>query len=146
MARRAEGFGLNVLTAGRGDDLHPLLAQADFVSLHCPLTPETRHLIDGAALRAMKPEAILINTARGPVIDQQALVRALHEGIIAGAALDVTDPEPPPPGDPLLNAPNLLLVPHIGSATTTARARMAEMAVNNLLSGLAGEPLPHPAA
>jgi glyoxylate reductase len=145
VARRAEGFGLRVLTAGRGDDLHGLLAQADFVSLHCPLTPETRHLIDAAALRAMQPTAYLVNTARGPVVDQAALIAALHDGTIAGAALDVTDPEPPPPGDPIFEAPNLLLVPHIGSATTHARARMAEMAVDNLLAGLAGEPLPHPA-
>ena len=145
VARRAAGFDMRIVTAGRDDDLLPLLRAADVVSLHCPLTPDTRHLIDAAALNAMKPTAVLVNTARGPIVDQAALVAALHAGAIAGAALDVTDPEPPPPGDPLLDAPNLLLVPHVGSATTAARARMAEMAVENLLAGLAGEPLPHPA-
>ena len=92
----------------------------------------------------MKPTAILVNTARGPIVDQTALVDALHEGEIAGAALDVTDPEPLPPGDPLLSAPNLIVAPHIGSATHTAREPMAELAVDNLLAALDGEPMPHP--
>ncbi len=145
VSRRAEGFAMGVNRIGRDDDLHAALARADFVSLHVPLTDATRHLIDEPALKAMKPTAILVNTARGGIIDQHALKRALQEGWIAGAALDVTDPEPLPSDDPLLDAPNLLVVPHIGSATHGARERMAEMAVDNLLAGLAGEALPHSA-
>jgi phosphoglycerate dehydrogenase-like enzyme len=144
VAARAEAFGMRVLLAGRGDPLP--LQQADVVTLHCPLTPQTRHLIDAAALERMKPGALLVNTARGPIVDSAALRRALHDGAIGGAALDVTDPEPLPPDDPLLDAPNLLVLPHVGSATTRARARMTDIAVENLLAGLAGEPLPHPAA
>ena len=120
-----------------------LLERSDFVSLHCPLTPETHHLIDDAALARMKPTAILINTARGPIVDQSALRDALIDGEIAGAALDVTDPEPLAPDDPLLDAPNLIVTPHIGSATRVARERMAELAVDNLLAGLDGRPMPH---
>lgn len=144
VARRAEGFDMRVLhTDGPGEQLTALLEQSDFVSLHCPLTPETRHLIDGGALAQMKPNAILINTARGPIVDQGALYRALSDGTIAGAALDVTDPEPPHTADPLLELPNLLVVPHIGSATHTARERMADMAADNLLAALNGDPMPH---
>ena len=132
-------------SARRGDDLHDKLARADVVTLHCPLTPETRSLIATAALHAMKPTAHLVNTARGPIVDQAALREALHAGTIAGAALDVTDPEPLPGDDPLLDAPNLIVLPHVGSATSESRARMTEIAVANLLAGLAGEPLPHPA-
>ncbi len=127
-------------------ELDELLAASDFVSLHCPLTPQTRHLIDAAALRRMRSSAILVNTARGGVVDQPALIDALHAGEIAGAAIDVTDPEPPPPGDPIYTTPNLLVLPHIGSATRAARARMTELAVENLLAGLDGRPMPHPAA
>lgn len=145
VARRAGGFGMRVLTVGRADDLHAALAEADFISLHTPLTPATRHLVDAAALAACKPGAILVNTARGGVVDQVALAAALRSGRLAAAALDVTDPEPLPPGDPLLSAPNLLVVPHIGSATRGARERMAALAVDNLLAGLDGVPLPHPA-
>src|ERR687888_21322 len=144
-ARRAAGFEMEVLTVGRDDDLHAALARADVVSLHVPLTPATHRLIDAAALAAMKPTAILVNTARGGLVDQCALAAALREGRIAAAALDVTDPEPLPPGDPLLSAPNLLVVPHIGSATRTARGRMTELAVDNLLAALDGRPMPHPA-
>jgi glyoxylate reductase len=146
VARRAQGFDMTVLHSGPdgGVPLLTLLARSDFVSLHTPLTPETHHLIDAAALEAMKPTAILINTARGPIVDQAALIEALRQGEIAGAALDVTDPEPPPPGDPLLSAPNLIVAPHIGSATHTAREAMANRAVDNLLAGLDGAPMPHP--
>lgn len=146
VAHRATAFGMRVEIAGRGDDLLAVLPRADVVSLHVPLTPQTTALIDEQALRAMRPDALLINTARGPVVDQVALRRALHEGWIAGAGLDVTDPEPLPPDDPLLGAPNLLVVPHIGSATRTARARMADLAVDNLLAALDGRPMPHPAS
>jgi glyoxylate reductase len=146
MARRAAGFDMTVLHTGSdgGVPLLTLLARSDFISLHTPLTPDTHHLIDAAALQAMKPTAILINTARGPIVDQTALIEALRQGEIAGAALDVTDPEPPPPGDPVLSAPNLIVAPHIGSATRTAREAMATRAVDNLLAALDGEPMPHP--
>jgi glyoxylate reductase len=143
VARRAEGFEMNVIHTGAGGPLEALLEQSDFVSLHCPLTPDTYHLINADALRRMRPTAILINTARGPIVDQRALADALENKAIAGAALDVTDPEPPRPDDPLLRAPNLIVVPHIGSATSSARARMTEIAVANLLAGLEGRPMPH---
>ena len=154
VARRASGFDMEVLGFGGGsgaggggsgavESLETVLERSDFVSLHCPLTPETYHLIDDAALARMKPTAILVNTARGPIVDHDALRRALTEGEIAGAALDVTDPEPLPSDDPLLSAPNLIVVPHIGSATRVARERMADLAVDNLLAGLDGKPMPH---
>jgi glyoxylate reductase len=146
VARRAAAFGMEVVPVGRDDDLHAALGRADAVSLHAPLTSATRHLIDAAALTAMKPGAILVNTARGGLVDQAALLEALRTGAIGGAALDVTDPEPPAPGDPLLSAPRALVVPHIGSATRHARERMADLAVENLLAGLDGRPMPHPAA
>jgi glyoxylate reductase len=146
VARRAEGFGMEVIHSSRssGVPLEDLLARSDFVSVHTPLTPETRHLIDTDALARMKPTALLINTARGGVVDQDALREALHTGQIAGAALDVTDPEPLPADHPLLDAPNLLVVPHVGSATVRTRAKMAAMAVENLLAALDGRPMPHP--
>jgi glyoxylate reductase len=145
VAARAAGFEMPVLThsSSSGVPLDELLERSDYVSLHCPLTERTRHLIDARALALMKPTAILINTARGPIVDQRALAAALRDRGIAGAALDVTDPEPLPPDDPLWDAPNLIVLPHIGSATHAARERMAEIAVDNLLAGLAGEPLPH---
>jgi len=145
VARRAEGFGMTVVHTARrsGVALADLLERADFVSLHCPLTPETRGLIDAEALARMKPTAFLVNTARGPIVDQPALARALHQGAIAGAALDVTEPEPLAPDDALLAAPNLLVLPHVGSATHATRARMADLAVDNLLAGLAGRTLPY---
>src|SRR4051812_33190090 len=147
VSRRAEGFGMDVLASSRrsGVPLDELLERADFVSLHCPLTPATRHLISTDALRRMKRTAYLINTARGGVVDQPALRLTLIAGEIAGAALDVTDPEPLPADDPLLEAPNLLVVPHVGSATVRTRERMAEMAVENLLAALAAHPMPYPA-
>lgn len=145
VARRASGFDMRVIAVGRDDDLHAALGAADFVSLHVPLGDATRHLIDDRALRAMKPTAILVNTARGGIVDQRALASALHEGRLAAAALDVTDPEPLPVNDPLLTAPNLTVVPHIGSATRAARERMADIAVDNLLAALDGRPMPHAA-
>ena len=147
VARRAEGFGMTVVHHGRssGIPLAELLARADFVSLHTPLTPETRHLIDAEALAHMRPTAYVINTARGGIVDQEALAAALHDGAIAGAALDVTDPEPLPPDHPLLQAPNLIVLPHLGSATHATRAAMARLAVDNLLAALDGRPMPHPA-
>jgi glyoxylate reductase len=145
VARRAEGFQMRVLSANRGrdGDLDRLLQESDFVSLHCPLTPETRHLIDAAALDRMKGTAILINTARGPIVDPRALRWALEAGVIAGAALDVTDPEPLSAEDPLLHSPNLIVAPHIGSATHSARERMTALAVDNLLAALEGRAMPH---
>ncbi len=158
VARRAAGFDMSVLYAGGGSfeavdeglpvsvsevPLEALLKGSDFVSVHCPLTPSTHHLIDAGALAQMRASAILINTARGPIVDPVALREALDAGQIAGAALDVTDPEPPAADDPLLSAPNLIVVPHIGSATRIAREQMAELAVDNLLAGLGGRPLPH---
>ena len=145
VARRAEGFGMTVRSTA-DSTLDEVLTSSDFVSLHCPLTPATRHLIDAAALARMRPSAILVNTARGGVIDQGALVAALRRGALAAAAIDVTDPEPPLPGDPLYATPNLIVVPHIGSATRGARERMTELSVENLLAGLAGRAMPHPAA
>jgi glyoxylate reductase len=145
VGRRLEGFGCEILhtSSSRGVPLEELLERSDFVTLHPPLTAETRGLIGDKALARMKPTAYLVNTARGPIVDSEALGRALRAGRIAGAALDVTDPEPLPGGHPLLDAPNLLVLPHLGSATQATRARMADMAVDNLLAGLAGEPMPH---
>ena len=108
------------------------------MTLHVPLTDDTRHLINREALARMKPTAITINTARGPVVDQAALLGALREGEIAAAGLDVTDPEPLPPDDPLLALPNVVVLPHIGSASIQTRTRMAQMAADSLLAGLRG--------
>lgn len=158
MAKRAHGFDMTVLvhdayppsaeeqaalgvTAVSQDEL---FARSDMISLHVNLTPDTRHLIDAAALARMKATAVLVNTSRGPVVDQVALADALRRGVIAAAALDVTDPEPMAPDDPLLALPNCLIVPHIASATHATRGRMAQMAAANLLAGLRGERLPTP--
>jgi glyoxylate reductase len=145
VGRRLEGFGCELLTTSGsgGVPLDELLARSDFVTVHTPLTPATRGLIGTEALARMKPTAYLINTARGPIVDTDALAHALHAGELAGAALDVTDPEPLPGNHPLLEAPNLLVVPHVGSATVATRERMADMAVDNLLAGLAGDPMPN---
>jgi glyoxylate reductase len=146
VARRAEGFGMEVIHSSRSSGIpkEELLERADFVSLHTPLTAETRHMASAGFLARMKETALLVNTSRGGVVDQDALRAALIDGAIAGAALDVTDPEPLPADHPLLEAPNLLVVPHVGSATVGTRAKMAEMAVDNLLAALAGRPMPHP--
>jgi len=145
VAKRVEGFGCRVLhtSSAGGVPLPQLLASSDFVTLHCPLTPDTRGLIGDEALALMKPTAYLINTARGPIVDTPALVRALHAGAIAGAALDVTEPEPLPAGHVLAAVPNTLLLPHLGSATIATREAMAGMAVDNLLAALAGERMPY---
>ena len=143
VARRLEGFGASVVEAGRGGDVGPLLAESDVVTLHCPLTDDTRGMIGEDALRSMKPTAYLVNTARGPLVDTNALRRALNEGWIAGAALDVTDPEPLPAGHPLLASPRVLVVPHIASATHATREAMSAIAVDNLVAALRGEPMPH---
>lgn len=152
VAKRASGFDMRIIAHSRSPisedgvkqvDFDTLLAKSDFVSLHTPLTPETRHLINREALRKMKHTAILINTARGPIVDQEALYDALTDGTIAYAALDVTDPEPMQPDHPLLSLPNVTIVPHIGSASVQTRNRMAEIAADNLLAGLSGKPLRH---
>jgi glyoxylate reductase len=144
VARRAEGFGMEVIqhSWSSGVPLDELLERADFVSLHAPLTDESRAKIGAEQLQKMKSTAILINTSRGALIDSGALTRALANGWITGAALDVSDPEPIPKGHPLLDAPNLILNPHIASASIEARTAMADLAVDNLLAGLAGEPMP----
>jgi len=122
--------------------LDDLLRESDFVSLHTPLTPYTRHLINAEMLKLMKPSAILVNTARGAVIDEEALIVALKENWIAGAGLDVYEKEPIDPKNPLLELDNTVLVPHMGSATTQTRSAMSELAARNLLAVLRGTPPP----
>jgi phosphoglycerate dehydrogenase-like enzyme len=119
------------------------LAQADVVSLHVDLNPSTRHLLDAAAFAMMKPSAIVINTARGGVVDQRALTEALRDRRIAGAGLDVLETEPPEPDDPLLQMPNVVVLPHIGSATVETRRAMLDCAVDNLVACLRGETCEH---
>ncbi len=149
VARRAKGFGMRILyydSVRREDlekelgaefvDLDRLLEESDYVSLHVPLTPETYHLIGEEQLRKMKPTAFLINTARGKVVDQKALYKALKEGWIAGAGLDVFEQEPIPPDDPLLKLDNVVLAPHAASASHETRSRMAEMVAENLIAFL----------
>lgn len=152
VARRAKGFGLRVIyfdpeVAGdaiaQAVSFDNLLREADFISLHVPLTPETRHMINEQALGRMKPTAILVNTARGPVVDHEALFRALEEHWIFAAALDVTEPEPLEPSSPLLDLKNCLVVPHLGSASFWTREQMAVLAAENLIAGLEGRRLPH---
>lgn len=157
MARRAHGFEMNIIYscphshpeaerdfAATHVSLESLLQKSDFVSLHTPLKPATRHLIGSAELNRMKPSAILINTARGPIVDQAALVDALQRNQIAGAGLDVFEIEPLPPTDPLLTLKNVVLLPHIGSASIGARTKMAVLAAENLVAGLQNRHLPHP--
>lgn len=154
MARRAAGFDMRVIyydpnaqpvpeLGATPVDFETLLAESDFVSLHTPLTPDTRHLIDAEALSRMKRTAVLVNTSRGPVVDMDALYEALRDKRIFAAALDVTDPEPLPMDHPLLTLDNLVIAPHLASASVTARGNMAWMAANNLIAGLKGERLPH---
>lgn len=155
VAKRAQGFGIKILYHGGSNpefaqksgaeevDFDTLLQQSDFISIHTPLNDETHHMIDARAFSLMKETAILVNTARGGVVDSDALVSALQNGEIAGAALDVTDPEPISPEHPLVNLANCIVVPHLGSATWQTRERMGMLAAENLLAGLRGEILPH---
>jgi glyoxylate reductase len=129
--RLGEALGMRVVTAGRGEPLQPLLRQSDVVSLHAPATPATAHLIDGAALAAMKRTAVLVNTARGALVDEAALVEALRDGTIAGAALDVYETEPHV-RDELRALENVVLTPHLGSATRSAREGMGRLCVEAL--------------
>ena len=155
VARRARGFDMTVLYCNRNRKpdaeaalgvqyctLDELLAESDFVMLTVPLTSETRGLIGRAELAKMKPTASLINAARGAVIDLEALTESLANRQLHAAALDVTDPEPLPRDHPILKLPNAIIAPHLGSATVQTRHRMAEMAIENLMAGLAGRPLP----
>lgn len=136
-----DGFGMQVETSGRGDDLLEALGLADVVSLHVPLTPETHHLIGADELAAMKEEAILVNTSRGPVVDEAALVTALRSGEIAGAGLDVYEHEPDlAPG--LADLDNVVLAPHTASATREARTAMSRLAAENVIAALEGTPMP----
>ncbi|MBW8269717.1 hydroxyacid dehydrogenase [Caldovatus aquaticus] len=123
-------------------DLHAALGEADVVTLHCPLTPATRHLMDAAAFAALKPGAILVNTARGPVVDEAALLAALRSGRLRGAGLDVLEAEPPPRDSLLLAEPNVVLSPHNAGSTEESLARMARQAARNLLDALDGTPDP----
>lgn len=152
VARRASGFNMRILyydpvvqaenvareVGAEQVDLDTLLSQSDFVSIHTPLTPDTHHLIDAAALQRMKRDAYLINTSRGPVVDEGALAEALRQGIIAGAALDVFEREPEVhPG--LLDLDNVLITPHVASATVATRTRMATMAAENVIAAFADQ-------
>ncbi len=157
VARRARGFDMKILYYSRHRkelalerslgveyaELETLLSESDFVSLHASLSAETYHLISDRAFEFMKSSAILINTARGAIVDSSALERALKNNQIAGAALDVTEPEPIPLDSPLLKLDNVIITPHIGSASYQTRAKMAQMAVNNLIAGLKAQRLPN---
>jgi glyoxylate reductase len=151
MARRATGFGMRILIydptaqAMAGIikvDLDTLYRESDFISIHTPLTPETKHLINADAFGKMKPNAVLVNTARGEIVDQAALYDALKNHRIFAAGIDVSDPEPLPMDSPLLELDNLIVCPHIASASTSTRENMALIAAGNLLAGLRGERLP----
>ena len=122
--------------------LEDLLAEAGFVSVHVARTPQTVGLLDAPAIARMRPGAILVNTARGGIVDEQALAEALRSGRLGGAGLDVYAREPLPTDSPLLGLENVVLVPHIGSASIETRTRMADLSVDNVLAGLAGRPLP----
>ncbi|NLY49602.1 MAG: D-glycerate dehydrogenase [Firmicutes bacterium] len=152
VARRACGFNMKILyySRRRQEGLEKelgveyvsfaeLLRRSDFISIHVPLSQETHHLFDSAAFAQMKPTAVLVNTARGPIVDETALYEALKSGRIAAAGLDVMDPEPPCPDNPLLTLDNVILLPHIGSASVATRTRMATMAAENGVAALRGE-------
>jgi lactate dehydrogenase-like 2-hydroxyacid dehydrogenase len=152
VARRARGFDMRVIAwtphpkevdGVEWVGLEDLLRRSDVLSLHCALTPETRGLIDARALELMKPTAVLVNTARGSIVDQAALADALRRGRIFAAGLDVTEEEPIPLDDPLLALANCVVLPHVGSATVATRSRMAGLAADNALAGLRGARLPN---
>lgn len=152
VAKRAQGFDMRVIYHSPNAkpaygatqvDLDTLLKESDFVSLHVPLKPETKHLVNAEFLSKMKPNAILVNTTRGGVVDQTALYNALKSNQIFAAALDVTDPEPLPMNSPLLELENCLIVPHLGSATKQTRDKMAILAVENLIAGFENKRLPN---
>lgn len=151
VAELASALGMNVIYADNDREhdvfermtIDEVFRQADIISLHTPLTAKTRHLVDRQSLAAMKPDAILLNTSRGPVVDTDALVDSLNQGHLAGVGLDVTDPEPLPPEHPLYQFDRVTIVPHIASATTVTRHRMAEIAVDNLLAVLDGTSPPN---
>lgn len=157
VAKRAQGFGMKILYTDvvRNEqaerelgieyvDMDRLLAEADFITVHTNLTPETHHLIGQKQFEKMKRTAILVNTSRGPIVDNMALYDALRSGKIAYAALDVTEPEPIPADHPLLTLDNVIVVPHIASASVATRTKMALMAADNLIAGLKGEMPPNP--
>lgn len=156
VARRAQGFGMRVLYHSR----HPkpelefalgceyrskedLLAESDFLSLHCAFTPETRHILNAAALERMKRTAVVVNTGRGGLIDQAALIAAVKDGRIFAAGLDVTDPEPPSPDDPILHTPGIYVTPHLGTCSFVARGGMTRVTVENQLAVLTGQRPPN---
>jgi len=155
MARRALGFDMNVIyydlletkydpdVKAASVDFETLLEESDFISLHTPLTTDTHHLIDATSLNRMKPNAVLVNTSRGPVIDMDALYEALRDHKIFAAGLDVTEPEPLPLDHPLLTLDNFIITPHIASASRPARDKMAWLAAKNLIAGLEGKHLPN---
>lgn len=151
VARTAKGFDMNVIYHNRNRDAEAeslglaqyrsrdeLFQQSDFLSVHIPLTADTRHSIGAREFGLMKPSAILINTARGPVIDEQAMIDALNKGVIAGAGLDVMETEPLPPASPLCQMPNVVLQAHVGSGTVETRRAMVDLAAQNLLDALKG--------
>jgi glyoxylate reductase len=152
VARRAAGFGMDVIAWNRTPrevpgvysvGLEELLSRADFVSVHVALAPETCNLLDAARISQMKPGAVLVNTARGGIVDEEALAVALREGRLYAAAIDVFAQEPVPQDNPLLALPNVLVAPHIGSATGQTRARMADLAADNAIAALTGMQMPH---
>ena len=155
VARRAKGFNMRIIYHGGSDEtaarelgaeactMETLLEQSDFISIHTPLMPETHHMIDAEAFARMKSTAVLVNTARGGIVDPKALYDALKSRQIAAAGLDVTEPEPISPDDPLLTLDNCLIIPHLGSSSVATRDKMATLAAENVLAGLRGDRLPH---
>jgi glycerate dehydrogenase len=143
VGKLAEAFGMKVLTYSRkqsAEEMEKVFRRSDVISLHCPLTPETKHLVNEERLAWMKPTALLLNTGRGPLIDESALAKALNAGRLAGAGLDVLALEPPPADNPLLSAKNCFITPHIAWATRAARSRLMDAVVDNVRAFLAGMP------